>query len=55
MEGSRLHSLGGVSWTGKVGDERPLRGGEPVASREGATVAGTPLGFFVLRGMLGGK
>jgi hypothetical protein len=38
-----------------VGDERPLRGGEPVASREGVAVAGTPLRFSALPGHAGGE
>jgi hypothetical protein len=38
-----------------VGDEHPLRGGEPVVSGEGTVVSGTPLRFIVLLRHAGGE
>jgi len=55
LEGSRLSSLGGVTRTSEVGDNRSLRGGEPVSPREGVVVVGTPLGLSALPGHGGGE
>jgi hypothetical protein len=54
LEGSRLSALGGVTRTGEVGDERSLRGGEPVSPREGVVFTSTPLGLSALPGHGGG-